>query len=235
MARVRARYPEFPLQTNRHVKPGPVSVPWAVADKAWAGYSARYGRDQSVERLAQRGGFCWGEMDTYFPGWREATDEWVKLRKELAAEQAARVQAARELAEARETVARTSNDLNATIGGLTAELKLAQAERDDALKAAAEYSEHLDGYGTLVGPCPHGRDPWDRCDTCGELNAVQVALLLRDAEREGRERAETDKATLHKQAVHAAAELRHAYRIKADWNLVAHAIETLERATAPGR
>jgi hypothetical protein len=68
VTRVRAKYPEFPLQTDWDVKPGPVSVPWPVADRAWAAYSARYGRDQSVERLAQRGGFGWGEMDLYFPG-----------------------------------------------------------------------------------------------------------------------------------------------------------------------
>ncbi|MCY1080303.1 hypothetical protein [Archangium lansingense] len=55
-----------------------------MADKAWAGYSARYGRGQSVEQLAQRGGFGWCEMDTFFPGWREATDEWRKLREDLA-------------------------------------------------------------------------------------------------------------------------------------------------------
>ena len=82
--RVRAEYPEFPLQTSGRAAPGPVSVPWPVADRAWAEYSARYGRDQSVERLAQRGGFGWCEMDELFPGWREATDEWVQMRRELA-------------------------------------------------------------------------------------------------------------------------------------------------------
>ncbi|OJT22690.1 hypothetical protein BO221_23345 [Archangium sp. Cb G35] len=109
--------------------------------------------------------------------------------------------------------------------------ELLEQERDEALKAAAEYSDHLDRGGTLVGPCPHGRTPWVRRETCGELNAVQVALLLRDAERGARERAEAGKATLHEQAVRAGVELRHAYRVKADWNLVARAIDMLERAT----
>jgi hypothetical protein len=83
VARVRREYPEFPLQVTRGLT-GPVSVPWEVADRAWAAYSALYGRGQSVERLAQRGGFSWGEMDSLFPGWRQATDEWVQLRAELA-------------------------------------------------------------------------------------------------------------------------------------------------------
>ncbi len=73
-------------------------------------------------------------------------------------------------------------------------LKKVKLERDEAHTAAAKYSDHLFGYGMLVGPCPHGSDPWDRCDTCGDLNAVQVALLLRDAEKDARERAERDEA-----------------------------------------
>lgn len=80
---IRAEMPEFPLQSDRPpVKPGPTSVPWSVADRAWATYSAKYGRSQSVERLAQRAGFSWGEMDMFYPEWREATDEWRKLRAE---------------------------------------------------------------------------------------------------------------------------------------------------------
>ena len=46
-------------------------VPWAVAELAYAAYSARYGRDQSLERLAERGGFGHEEMDQFAPGWRE--------------------------------------------------------------------------------------------------------------------------------------------------------------------
>lgn len=80
---VRSRYAEFPLQAERgrdsKVKPGPLSVPWSVAEKAFATYAARYGTDQSVERLAERAGFSWGEMDLFYPEWREATDAWKNL------------------------------------------------------------------------------------------------------------------------------------------------------------
>ncbi|QSQ24884.1 hypothetical protein JY651_08075 [Pyxidicoccus parkwayensis] len=57
-------------------------MPWEMAERAWAAYSQAYGREQSVERLAERGGYSWGEMDMFFPGWREATDAWKRLEAE---------------------------------------------------------------------------------------------------------------------------------------------------------
>ena len=33
------------------------TIPWWLAEKAYARYVARYGRGQSLERLAERGGF----------------------------------------------------------------------------------------------------------------------------------------------------------------------------------
>lgn len=50
---------------------GPVAIPWAVAERAYAAYTQRYGTSQSLERLAERAGFSWSEMDTLLPGWRE--------------------------------------------------------------------------------------------------------------------------------------------------------------------
>lgn len=47
------------------------SVPWSVAERAYAGYSARYGTQQSMERIAARGGFGHAEMDQFAPGWCE--------------------------------------------------------------------------------------------------------------------------------------------------------------------
>jgi hypothetical protein len=37
-------------------------IPWGVAEEAYKVYSRRYGKDQSLERLAQRGGFGWSEL-----------------------------------------------------------------------------------------------------------------------------------------------------------------------------
>lgn len=44
----------FPIQSRRQEK---IRVPWSVAEKAYAVYSRRYGNGQSLERLAERGGF----------------------------------------------------------------------------------------------------------------------------------------------------------------------------------
>lgn len=37
-------------------------IPWSLAEKLYAGYSAEYGTTQSLERLAERGGFGWAEI-----------------------------------------------------------------------------------------------------------------------------------------------------------------------------
>jgi hypothetical protein len=37
-------------------------VPWGIAEAAYKVYARRYGRDQSLERLAARGGFGWSEL-----------------------------------------------------------------------------------------------------------------------------------------------------------------------------
>jgi hypothetical protein len=71
----------FPLQVDRTpTKPQFRSIPWSVAEKAYAVYSRNYGTGQSLERMAQRGGFSNGEMDIYYPAWRDDVDELAKLR-----------------------------------------------------------------------------------------------------------------------------------------------------------
>jgi hypothetical protein len=75
---------EFPIQTERGAAPHPLLIPWSVAEKAYSVYAARYGRSQSLERLAERGGFGPSEMDEFLPGWRDEVSEITRLRKELA-------------------------------------------------------------------------------------------------------------------------------------------------------
>lgn len=36
----------------------------------------------------------------------------------------------------------------------------------------------LYGHEAFIGPCVHGRDPWDRCDICGEKTAIEAAVLV---------------------------------------------------------
>ena len=46
----------FPMQN------GP-SIPWWLAEVIYAGYSAWYGTNQSLERMAERHGFGWAEVE----------------------------------------------------------------------------------------------------------------------------------------------------------------------------
>ena len=47
------------------------TIPRAIAEQAYEVYSARYGRDQSLDRMCERGGFGPGELDDFAPGWRD--------------------------------------------------------------------------------------------------------------------------------------------------------------------
>jgi hypothetical protein len=64
----------FPIQSERGARPHPLLIPWSIAELAYSVYSARYGRSQSLEDLARRGGFGPGEMDMFLPDWRERCD-----------------------------------------------------------------------------------------------------------------------------------------------------------------
>ena len=78
----------FPVQNRLYrdeegkTKPGPPQIPWEIAEKVYAAYSARYGTEQSLEHLGKRGGFGLAEMDMLYPKWREEVDELVRLRSE---------------------------------------------------------------------------------------------------------------------------------------------------------
>lgn len=55
----------FPIQAGesyidkdgRRIYPQPCKIPWWLAEEAYIYYSAKYGIQQSLERLAERGGF----------------------------------------------------------------------------------------------------------------------------------------------------------------------------------
>jgi len=73
----------FPIQSQRGAKPHPLMIPWAIAELAYSVYSQRYGREQSLEGLAERAGFGPGEMDDFLPDWRERCDALAESRREL--------------------------------------------------------------------------------------------------------------------------------------------------------
>lgn len=73
----------FPIQAEREAQPHPMRVPWNVAELAYSVYAGRYGRGQSLERLAERGGFAPSEMDMFVPDWREQCDTIVRQAAEI--------------------------------------------------------------------------------------------------------------------------------------------------------
>lgn len=73
----------FPIQTQRDAKPHPLLIPWSVAEKAYSVYAGRYGKSQSLQTLADRGGFGPGEMDLFHPTWREECAEIASLNERL--------------------------------------------------------------------------------------------------------------------------------------------------------
>lgn len=72
----------FPIQSQRGAKPHPLQIPWSIAELAYSVYSGEYGRSQTLERLAERGGFGPGEMDVFLPDWREMCSEITRLKTE---------------------------------------------------------------------------------------------------------------------------------------------------------
>ena len=78
----------FPLVLDRQSKakppPGGLWIPWALAEEAYAVYASRYGRQQSLARHAERGGFHVGEMDEFLPGWRDRVDPLKLALEEVA-------------------------------------------------------------------------------------------------------------------------------------------------------
>jgi hypothetical protein len=48
-----------PLRERKH---GPGTISWEEHERAWAAYARVYGRSQSAQRIAERGGFCYAEL-----------------------------------------------------------------------------------------------------------------------------------------------------------------------------
>lgn len=77
----------FPIQGDRVMTdrgmvgvPGAM-IPWGVAEVVYRGYSHRYGTSQSLERLAERGGFGWDEVAAFYPeGLRLMRESYERIR-----------------------------------------------------------------------------------------------------------------------------------------------------------
>lgn len=60
-----------PVMPVAGAAPHPLTIPWSVAEMAYSVYVGRYGRSQSLEEMAARGGFGATELDRLLPDWRE--------------------------------------------------------------------------------------------------------------------------------------------------------------------
>lgn len=57
-------------------------IPWSLAELIYEAYAAQYGRDQSIERMHERGGFGWHEVEVIFSGLaRRHPNTLIAMRK----------------------------------------------------------------------------------------------------------------------------------------------------------
>ena len=67
--------PEGYRPGDRIIRREPGWVPWGIAEEAYKTYASLYGKEQSLETLAARGGFGWSELVRLLQG-KEATREF---------------------------------------------------------------------------------------------------------------------------------------------------------------
>lgn len=75
---------QFPIMLKRGERPHPTRIPWSVAELAYSVYAAENGTGQSLQRLAERGGFSVYEMDEYLPEWEARCDVLQSLTARIA-------------------------------------------------------------------------------------------------------------------------------------------------------
>ena len=76
--------PMFPISTqDPYPHPHPAQIPWSMAELAYSKYARQFGTSQSLQRIAERGGFGPAEMDMFCPGWIAQSLETTTLRNKL--------------------------------------------------------------------------------------------------------------------------------------------------------
>ena len=130
----KGRLRPFPLLSEKGICG---SIPWWVAEQAYITYAGRYGNEQSLERLAERGGFGISEMDEYFPEWRDECSLIAQLQAELATEKA-------------------EGKLHLESLGKLAAYSAGLLEENNRLREVAGHSLALEHHLKYLGPCPEG-------------------------------------------------------------------------------
>lgn len=57
-------------------------IPWSLAELIYEAYSAQYGTDQSLEKLHNRGGFSWREVEVIFSGFARRYPKQLEQMKQ---------------------------------------------------------------------------------------------------------------------------------------------------------
>ena len=138
----------FPIQagySTTTAPPHPLRIPWSVAEKAYCAYARLYGTQQSLERLAERGGFGGGEMDELYPAWRDETSEIVALRDKIAAYEASHGLMLHNLQSTRSQLASTETDLKTMTEAL---VKIRTAAHPDGISESG-YENPLRDLGLI--------------------------------------------------------------------------------------
>lgn len=171
----------FPIQVQKGAAAHPLTISWALAEKAYSVYDANYGfGSQTLERLAERGGFAPSEMDMFLPGWREMETENATLRAEVERlKERLRDFVAKENAE----LAALHDERNAAL----AQVEALKKERDD-FKWKYENESNRIGATRLA-----------------EINALRARSEAAESEAT-RLKAERDEAVAHRAAAFKAAE-----------------------------
>ena len=78
-------FPIMPYERRKEGRPHPMRIPWSVAELAYSVYAKRYGEDQSLGQLAERGGFGACEMDEFLPDWCARSDALSQARARIEA------------------------------------------------------------------------------------------------------------------------------------------------------
>lgn len=68
---------QFPIQQSTdRARKHPRAIPWSMAEVAYWSYEGRYGSEQSLERMAERGGYGWDEFCELFTFAHLGMDLW---------------------------------------------------------------------------------------------------------------------------------------------------------------
>ena len=135
-------------------------IPLFVAQLAYEKYAAKYGEQQSLERLGERGGFHPEEMDAFLPDWREHAAGITDLRAQIEAAKARIAELTAELTKAKEQLL-LPGELHCAKCGFTLTRLVAYVNCGEIGTGTSE-----------TEPCPNG---------CGQLWPVTWEHAAREA------------------------------------------------------